>query len=63
MFDFLTNRISISMKIQKLIIPNGQSILAELVLYQPSTVTIQKKFGLSSVGFFIKKFDPFILFK
>ena len=32
----------ISMTIQKLKIPNGQSTLAGLVLYQSWTVTIQK---------------------
>ena len=36
---------------KKLSVPNGQSALAGLVLYQSWTVTIQKYFGLSSVGF------------
>ena len=39
------------MTIQKLNIPNGQSILARLVPYQSWTVTTEKYFGLSSVGF------------
>ena len=47
------------MTFQKLNIPNGQSALAGLVLNQSWTNTIQKKFGLSSVGFYKKKFDLF----
>ena len=43
------------MTFHKLNIPNGQSALAGLVLYQSWTVKIQKHFGLSSVGFLFKK--------
>ena len=41
-FNFLTNKISISMTFQTLAIPNGQLALAGPVLYQPWTVTIQR---------------------
>ena len=51
------------MTLQKLDIPNGQSALAGLVLYQSLTVTIQKYFGLSSVGFYTKNSVFFILIK
>ena len=47
------------MTIPKLNKPNGQSAIAGLVLYQSWTVTIQKQFGLSSVGFLLAKFDLF----
>ena len=42
------------MTFQKLNIPNGQSTLAGLVVYQSWTVTIQIYFKLSSVGFYKK---------
>ena len=48
------------MTFQILNIPNGQSALAGLVLYNSRTITIQKKLGLSSVGFYKKKFDLYI---
>ena len=47
------------MTFQKLDMPNGQSALEGLVLYQSWLVTIQKIFGLSSVGFYKEKFDLF----
>ena len=47
------------MTFQKINISIGQSALAGLVLYQSWTVTIQKEFGLSSIGFYKKKFDLF----
>ena len=43
------------MTFHKLNVPNGQTALAGLVLYQFKTVKIQKQFGLSSVGFLLKK--------
>ena len=49
------------MAFQKLKIPNGQSALEGLVLYQSWTVTIQNYFGLSSVGFLLKKLDLFYI--
>ena len=48
------------MTFQKINIPNGQSALAGLVLYQPWTVTI-RKFGLSSVSFLFKKSSIFFI--
>ena len=50
------------MTFQKLNIPNGQSTLSGLVLYQSCTVTIHKQFGLSSVGFFFKKNLSFLYY-
>ena len=41
-------------------ISKGKSALEGLVLYLSQTVTTQKKFGLSSVGFLYKKIDNFI---
>ena len=49
------------MTFKKLDIPNGQSTLAGLVLYQSWCVTIHKYFGLSSAGFYKKKFDLFYI--
>ena len=49
------------MTFQKLNIPNGQSALTGIVLYQSWTLTIHQKFGLSSVGFLLKKFDLFCI--
>ena len=49
------------MTFEKLNIPNGQTSLAVLLLYQSWTLTIQKQFGLSSVGFLYKKFDLFYI--
>ena len=43
------------MTFEQLNIPNGQSALAGLVLYQSWTVTTRKYFRFSSDGFF-KKF-------
>ena len=50
------------MTFQKLNIPDVQSTFGGVVLYQSWTVTIQKKMGLSSVGFFLyKKFYLFYI--
>ena len=48
------------MTFQKLNIPKRLSTLAGLVLYQSWTVTIEKEFGLSSVGFLLKKNSIFL---
>ena len=49
------------MTFEKLNTPDVQSAFGEVVLYQSSTVTIQKYFGLSSVGFLYKKFNLFYI--
>ena len=49
------------MSFEKLNIPNGQPALAGLVLCKSWTVTTQKYFGLSSVGFSYKKIDLFYI--
>ena len=61
LFNFSTNKLYISTTFEKSIVPNGQKALAELVLGQSWTVTIQKEFGLSSLGFLYKKFDLFYI--
>ena len=53
-FDF-SNKLTISTIFEKLKIPNGQKALAGLVLSQSWSVTIQKEFGLQSVGRFFEK--------
>ena len=43
-------------------VPNGQKALAGLFLVQSWTATIQKEFGLQSVGLFFEK-RPFLIIK
>ena len=56
--EFSTKKLSISTILKKSIVLNGEQALAGLVLGQSWTVTIQKEFGLQSVGlsvFFFEK--------
>ena len=45
-FDFLTNKMSISITFEKISVPSGQTVLEEIVCDQNWTVTIQKDFRL-----------------
>ena len=46
------NKLSISTKFEKSIVPNGKQALAGLVLGQSWNVTIQREVRLQSVGLF-----------
>ena len=45
-FDFLTNKLTISITLEKVNNPNGQTSLAGIVFDQTWTVTNQKSIGL-----------------
>ena len=58
-FEVSTNKLSISTTFEKSIVPNGQKVLAGLVLGHSWTVTIQKKSGCNQSVFFLKEKTSF----